>query len=142
MATTACVNIHAFSGELRKWKVGVPVECGDPSWAWETVEAAVEKGAHKSATFAESIKLVQEDVAYQVTAGYAEVMAWRDLQKLRPKQLQISPLAVVPQRNHRGRMILDLSFAVRAQQNNRKGTQTNRGQKRHRRQHDEYIIQA
>jgi hypothetical protein len=57
------------------------VDCGDP-WAWETVEAAVEKGAHKSATSEESIKLVQEDVAYQVKAGYAEVIAWRDLQKL------------------------------------------------------------
>jgi hypothetical protein len=76
MAPTACVNIHAFSGELRKWEEGVPVDCGDP-WAWETVEAAVEKGAHKSATSEESIKLVQEDVAYQVKAGYAEVIAWR-----------------------------------------------------------------
>jgi hypothetical protein len=118
----------------------VPVDCGDP-WAWETVEAAVEKGSHKSATSEESIKLVQEDVAYQVKAGYAEVIAWRYLQKLRPKQLKISPLAVVPQRNRRGRMILDLSFAARARRNNRKGThggKTNRGQKRH----DEDIIQG
>jgi hypothetical protein len=76
-----------------------------------------------------------------VKAGYAEVIAWRDLQKLRPKQLKISPLAVVPQRNRRGRMILDVSFAVRARQDNRKGTRrgkTNRGRKRH----DDDIIQA
>jgi hypothetical protein len=53
---------------------------------------------------------VQEDVAYQLKAGYAEVISCNDLQKLRPKQLNISPLAVVPQRNRRGRMILDLSF--------------------------------
>jgi hypothetical protein len=84
MAPMACVNIHAFSGELRKWEEGVPVDCGDP-WAWETVEAAVEKGAHKSATSEESIKLVQqEDVAYYqaVKVGYAEVQTWRDRQKL------------------------------------------------------------
>jgi hypothetical protein len=144
MAPTACVNIHAFAGELRKWEEGVPVDCGAP-WAWETVEAAVEKGAHKSATSEESIKLVQEDVAYQVKAGYAEIIAWNDLQKLRPKQLKISPLAVVPQRNRRGRMILDLSFAVRARRNNKKGAhrgQTNRGRKRQRRKHDDDIIQA
>jgi hypothetical protein len=74
---------HPFSGELRKGEEGVPVDCGDP-WAWETVEAAVEKGAHKLATSEESIKLVQqEDVAYyQVKAGYAKVHTWRDRQKL------------------------------------------------------------
>jgi hypothetical protein len=54
MAPMACVNIHAFSGVLRKWEEGVP-------WAWETVQAAVEKGAHKSATSEESIKLVQQE---------------------------------------------------------------------------------
>jgi hypothetical protein len=42
-------------------------------------------------------------------------------------------------------MILDLSFAVRARQNNQKGPrrgQTNRGRKRQRRKHDNDIIQA
>jgi hypothetical protein len=143
MAPTACVNMHAFAGELQKWEEGVPVDCGAP-WAWETVEAAVEKGAHKSATSDESIALVQEDVAYQLKAGYAEIIAWKDLQKLRPKQLKISPLAVVPQRNRRGRMILDLSFAVRARRTHRKDAkrgQTKKGRKRSKRGDDD-IIQA
>jgi hypothetical protein len=143
MAPTARVNMHAFAGELRKWEEGVPVDCGAP-WEWATIEAAVEKGAHKSATSEESIALVQEDVAYQLRAGYAEVISWKDLQKLRPKQLKISPLAVVPQRNRRGRMILDLSFAVRARRTNRKETkrgQTKRGRKRNIRGDDD-IIQA
>jgi hypothetical protein len=67
----------------------------------------------KSATSAESIALIAEDVAYQVNAGYAQVVTWTKLCKLRPRNLKVSPLAVVPQRNQRGRMILDLSFAVR-----------------------------
>ena len=71
MAPTACVDFQAFSGELRNWEEGVPVDCGDP-WAWETIEAAVEKGAHKSATSDESIALVKEDVAYQVLEGTAQ----------------------------------------------------------------------
>ena len=62
----------------------MPVDCGDP-WTWETTEVAVEKGAHKSATSDESIALVKEDVAYQVAAGYAEVIPWKELRKLRPK---------------------------------------------------------
>jgi hypothetical protein len=98
-------------------------------------DRALERGAHKSATSEESIALVQEDVAYQLKAGYAEVIAWKDLQKLRPKQLEISPLAVVPQHKRRGRMILDLSFAVRARRTNQKENkrgQTKRGRKRKR----------
>jgi DNA-binding LytR/AlgR family response regulator len=59
----------------------IPSYCQGTS---RTVEAAVEKGAHKMATSEESIKLVQqEDVAYyQVKAGYAKVHTWRDRQKL------------------------------------------------------------
>jgi hypothetical protein len=47
MAPSACVNFHSFSETLQEWEMGVPVDCGEP-WTWETVEAAGEKGAHKS----------------------------------------------------------------------------------------------
>jgi hypothetical protein len=40
---------------------------------------------------------------------------------MRPRNLKVSPLAVVPQRNRRGRMILDLSFAVRRGQKGKRG---------------------
>jgi hypothetical protein len=112
MAPAACVNFHPFAATLREWEMGVPVDCG-AHWEWATIEAAVAKGAHKSATTEESIALIAEDVAYQVKAGYAQIITWEDLCELRPKNLKVSPLAVVPQRNRRGRMILDLSFAVR-----------------------------
>jgi hypothetical protein len=112
MAPSACVDFHPFVETLREWELGVPVDCGTP-WDWTTIEAAVEKGAHKSALTPESIELIAEDVEYQVKAGYAQVISWDELQRLRPKNLKVSPLAVVPQRNRRGRMILDLSFAVR-----------------------------
>jgi hypothetical protein len=112
MAPAACVNFHPFAETLKQWETGVPVDCGKP-WAWDVIEAAVAKGAHKSATTAESIALIAEDVAYQVAAGYAQIISWEELCRLRPTSLKVSPLAVVPQRNRRGRMILDLSFAVR-----------------------------
>jgi hypothetical protein len=112
MSPAACVSFHPFAETLKEWETGVPVDCGAP-WEWKTVVAAVEKGAHKSATTDDSIALIAEDVAYQVKAGYAEIVSWDDLCKIRPKNLKVSPLAVVPQRDRRGRMILDLSFAVR-----------------------------
>jgi hypothetical protein len=123
MAPSARVDFHPFVETLKEWETGVPVDCGE-AWEWDTVEAAVAQGAHRSATSPESIALVKEDVAYQVQAGYAEIVRWEDLRRLRPKNLKVSPLAVVPQRNRRGRMILDLSFAVRRQ--------TPRGQRRKR----------
>jgi hypothetical protein len=74
MSPAACVDFHPFSDTLWEWETGVPVDCGVP-WVWETIELAVEKGAHKSATLVESIALVAKDVAYQVAAGYAQVIA-------------------------------------------------------------------
>jgi hypothetical protein len=40
------------------------------------------------------------------------VFLWEDIVRLRPKNLKISPVAVVRQVNRRGRIILDLSFPV------------------------------
>jgi hypothetical protein len=134
MAPAACVNFHPFAPTLQKWESGVPVDCG-PDWAWETIEAAVQHGAHQSATTPESIALIAEDVAYQVKAGYARIISWKELQLLRPANLKVSPLAVVPQRNRRGRMILDLAFAVR------RGRTSGRKRKR-RSRNDDDILQA
>jgi hypothetical protein len=125
MSPTSVVDVHPFYETLHQWETGVPVDCGEP-WAWETIEAAVAQGAHQSATTAESIALIAEDVAYQVKAGYAQIISWEELQQLRPRNLKVSPLAVVPQRNRRGRMILDLSFAVRRQTPNQRGRKRNR----------------
>jgi hypothetical protein len=49
----------------------VPVDCGEAG-EWETVEAAVAQGAHRSAALPESSGLVKEEVAYQVQAGNAD----------------------------------------------------------------------
>jgi hypothetical protein len=72
------VNFHPFAGTLREWEDGVPVDCGK-SWTWEAITAAVEKGARKSATSDESIALIAEYVAYQVAAGYAQIVTWEEL---------------------------------------------------------------
>ena len=139
MSPAACVSFHAFAEELKTWEDGVPVDCGD-AWDWEKIEAAVKKGPHKSAMSPESIALVREDVDYQVAAGYAQVLTWEEVKRVRPKQLKISPLAVIPQRERRGRMILDLSFAVRAVPAHGQRDKNRRRQKRRATQ-EEIIIQ-
>jgi hypothetical protein len=87
------------------------VDCG-PAWSWSTIEAAVARGPHRSATENENITLVHEDIQYQVDAGFCKVLPWKEVQRLRPKNLKISPIAVVPQKDRPGRIILDLSFPV------------------------------
>jgi len=103
---------HPFVGTLRKWQEGIDVNCGK-EWSWESIVTAVERGPHRSALTPESLALFEKDVAYQVEAGFCEITSWDDVCATRPRQLKISPVAVVPQRNRRGRIILDLSFPVR-----------------------------
>jgi hypothetical protein len=111
MSPHTCVNFHPFAETLQQWEEGVPVDCGE-DWTLEQIEAAIKQGPHKLALDPESIALIEEDVAYEVRAGYAEVVDWSKLRRQLPQQLKVSPLAVVPQHNHRGHMIPDLSFPV------------------------------
>jgi hypothetical protein len=103
---------HPFFPTLHEWGTkGVPVDCG-PDWEWDVIEQAVARGPHQSAMEPDNIALVHEDIQYQVDAGFSKIMLWSELQQLRPKNLKISPMAVVPQKDRRGRLILDLSFPV------------------------------
>jgi hypothetical protein len=103
---------HPFFPTVNKWGTeGVPVDCG-PDWTWQVIEQAVARGPHHSAMEPDNIKLVHEDIQYRVDAGFFQIMLWSDVQKLWPSNLKISPLAVVPQKDRRGRLILDLSFPV------------------------------
>jgi hypothetical protein len=111
MQPAAWVDLHPFAETLHKWEKGVPVDCGD-DWTRETLELAIAKGPHASAMTPEARKLVLEDVAYQVDAGFSRIITWDSIKNNPPSRMKISPLAVVPQVNRRGRLILDLSFPV------------------------------
>jgi hypothetical protein len=111
MQTQPLAEVHPFTPTLKGWRHGIDVDCG-PDWDWEVIEAAVARGPHPTATTPNAIALFKEDIAYQVKAGFSRVMLWKDLQWLRPTNLKILPVAVVPQIGCRGRIILDLSFPV------------------------------
>jgi hypothetical protein len=96
---------------MKAWRQGIPVDCG-PDWNWDVITAAVAHGPHPTARTQDSIGLFAEDIEYQVKGGFCKVYRWDELQQLRPANLKISPVAVVPQVGRRGRIILDLSFPV------------------------------
>ena len=114
---------HSFLPTLKRWAAhGVPVDCG-PDWSWTVIEQAVLRGPHRSALTKDSLQLFHEDIQYQVKAGFSQVVPWSDIQRLRPPHLKVSPVAVVPQKNRRGRIILDLSFPVYPRSTTRRRTQ-------------------
>ncbi len=104
-------GIHPFLSTLQEWERGMPVDCG-PDWDWGVIEADVARGPHLTARTPNSVALIQEDIEYQIKAGFFRVLLWDDIVKMRPLNLKISPVAVVPQVDQRGRIILDLSFPV------------------------------
>jgi hypothetical protein len=106
--------LHPFAVHLKDWEKGVPVDCGAP-WTNEAITLAVARGAHPTARTRDAIELVHEDVEYQVQAGFSQVVLWDDIRHDLHPNFKISPVAVVPQPNRRGRIILDLSFPVRRQ---------------------------
>jgi hypothetical protein len=111
MRPAAWMDLHPFSGTLHQWEKGVPVDCG-ATWSRDAINLALAKGPHQSATTPEAIKLIHEDVAYQVEAGFSRIITWDSIKDKPHHNLKISPLAVVQQVNRRGRLILDLSFPV------------------------------
>ena len=104
-------EVHPFTPVMHEWRQGIAVDCG-PDWEWGVIEAAIERGPHPTARTPDAIELFKEDIAYQVDAGFCKVMLWEDVQRLRPANLKISPVALIPQVGRRGRIILDLSFPV------------------------------
>jgi hypothetical protein len=106
------VMSHPFGKELASWEKGVAVDCG-PEWSREAIDMAVERGPHPTARAADAVALVHEDIAYQVKAGFTEVVYWDEIKDRLPAHFKVSPVAVIPQTGRRGRIILDLSFPVR-----------------------------
>ena len=104
-------EVHPFATTLKQWRHGITVDCGQ-DWSWDVIEAAVERGPHPTACTPTAHSLFREDIAYQVLAGFCKVMLWEDVKRIRPRNLKISPVALIPQEGRRGRIILDLSFPV------------------------------
>ena len=107
------MRFHPFVATLEQWATGVPVDCGG-AWSQAAIETAVKRGPHTSALTPDARLLIAEEMEYQVTAGFSEILSWAEVRKAPPPQLKVSPLAVIPQTGRRGRLLLDLSFAVQS----------------------------
>ena len=104
-------DVHPFTPTMMQWCHGIKVDCG-PAWSWNAIKAAIKHGPHPTACTSDTHDLFKEDITYQVTAGFSKVMLWEEVERLRPANLKISPVALIPQEGRHSRIILDLSFPI------------------------------
>jgi hypothetical protein len=100
-----CETLHQFAQE------GVPTDCG-ADWPDEVKKQAAKSGPHTSAMSPENVDLIWEDIQYQERDGFVRIVTEAELEELAPANLKISRVAVVPQTDRRGRIILNLSAPV------------------------------
>ncbi len=118
--------------QIHDMALGCKAECGDP-WTPDVIEAARKAGPHVTAGDTDSIDLVWEDVTYQQKAGFIRILTASELFDNPHPELKISRVAVIPQANRRGRIILNLSAQVNVEdqspserQRRKKGHRTNK----------------
>ena len=99
--------------QIHDMALGCKAECGDP-WTPDVIAAARKAGPHVTAADEDSIDLVWEEVTYQKNAGFIRILTESELFGSGPHhpELKISRVAVIPQANRRGRIILNLSAEV------------------------------
>jgi hypothetical protein len=90
---------------------GCPVDCGN-NWNLEQLEAAIPNRAHASANVPEAAAACKNKALERVKEGLCRLVNWDDMKHDFPKNLKISPLAVVPHKSRVYQMILDLSFQL------------------------------
>jgi len=113
MAPQGLALKHEAAELLTDWeKIGCPTQTGR-DWSLTEIQAAIDRGPHKSALEPDAIAHFAEEVADKVAKGQARVVLWDDIKDNHPRQLKVSPVAAIPHKSRAYRSILDLSFALR-----------------------------
>ena len=113
MCPTGLATRHPAFQTLQQYATkGCPAKTGR-HWTKEEIHAAVERGNHISARSKAAIEAYQLEIKEKVARGQAKVVLWDDIKDNPPRQLKISPLAMVPHKSRLFRAILDLSFSLK-----------------------------
>jgi len=113
MAPQGLALTHEAPHILADWeKFGCPTKTGR-DWTLDEIQAAIDRGPHKSALEPATIAHFAEEVADKVKKGQARTFLWDDIKQNHPRKLKVSPVAAIPHKSRAYRSILDLSFALR-----------------------------
>jgi hypothetical protein len=90
---------------------GCPVDCGS-NWSYEQLLAAITNGPHASVNDEEAATSCRKEVMDRVAEGCYRLVYWDNIKDNLPPNLKISPIAAIPHKSRKFRMILDLSFKL------------------------------
>ena len=103
-------NSHPASAMLHSFHDnGCPTDCGN-DWSHDQIVSAIKRGPHISAKDPQAAKYLHEQTQEKVTSGFAKIVKWGDIKTNYPKNMKISPVAMIPHKSRDYRCILDLSF--------------------------------
>jgi hypothetical protein len=91
---------------------GCPVDCG-PDWSKTQIEAMLMRGPHVSAKEPQAIDQAIAETQEKIKNNYARIVTYGDIKENLPKNLKISPMAMIPHKSKAFRCILDLSFQLK-----------------------------
>ena len=91
---------------------GCPADCG-PRWSKDQIIRALRRGPHISAKAPDAIRYLRKQTMEKVDHGFVRIVKWGDIKNEIPKNLKISPIAMIPHKSRDYRAILDLSFKLR-----------------------------
>ena len=104
---------HPVANIPKEWATyGCPTRTGKP-WTRDEMQAAIERGPHRSAMSDEAIAHFKAEVEEKVRIGQAKLVAWHTIKDDPPPELKISPIAAIPHKSKQFRSILVLSFHLR-----------------------------
>ena len=107
---------HPAAPLLKEWATyGCPTNTGRP-WKREEMQEAIDRGPHRSALSEEAIAHFKAEVNEKIKVGQAKLVSWDSIKESPPENLEISPIAAIPQKSKQFRSILDLSFHLRLKQ--------------------------
>ncbi|HEY9814735.1 MAG TPA: hypothetical protein V6D20_02865, partial [Candidatus Obscuribacterales bacterium] len=109
-------SLHPAGPMLHQYgTTGTPVDI-DADWTIDQLDQAVAYGSHPSARAPEAAQCVRDEALEKVKVGYCRVVKWSDMRQALLKGQQhtkISPLAAIPHKSRKFRMLLDLSAKAR-----------------------------
>jgi hypothetical protein len=110
MAPQGLALKHEAADVLWDWEqFSCPAAAGR-DWTTDEIQAAIDRGPHKSALEPDAIKHFAEELADKVARGQARIVLWDNIKHNHPRQLKVSPVAEMPHKSRAYRSILDLSF--------------------------------
>jgi hypothetical protein len=113
MCTTGQALTHPAVGVLQEWATfGCPNRTGNP-WTKEEIWEAVKQGPHQSVLTPEAITDFAVEAAEKVRTNQALIVVWEDIKDNPPRELKISPIAVIPHKLKVLHSVLDLSFQLK-----------------------------